>query len=402
MKFMVRFIILLILPFFVFAEPKVFEQPEVATQTFDAFIVDIKNKALERGVSQKTLTKVFTNLTPNPKVIIYDRRQPEFTQTFWKYLNGRVSEIRITKGRQFYKKHQKLLKIIEKKYGVQGQFLIAFWGLETNFGQYVGKLSVVRSLATLAYDLRRRDFFTKQLLITLELIDDDKIPFDVQGSWAGAMGWTQFMPSNIKAYGIDANKNGQLELWSNLEDVFSSSAYFLSKVGWKRGEKWGREVRLPENFDYQVASLKNKKTINEWQELGVRKITGQNLPKSNIKSALVLPVGYRGPAFLVYKNFHTILNWNRSILYAVAVGHLSDRILGLEKFKTKTIIEKRLNKKDVLFIQEKLNSLGFDSGELDGVAGPQTRSAVREYQQTQKIPADGYVGYRLLQKLQIN
>jgi membrane-bound lytic murein transglycosylase B len=399
-KIMFRFVILLILPCLVIAKP--IDEIDVVTQTFSEFLEDISIKAIDLGISQKTLDKVFLNLTPNPKVIVYDRRQPEFTQTFWNYLNKRVSEARINKGRLLYKKHKRLLEEITRKYGVQGQFLIAFWGLETNFGQYVGKLSVVRSLATLAYDLRRRDFFTKQLLVTLELIDKQKIPFDVKGSWAGAMGWTQFMPSNIKAYGVDADKNGQLELWSNLQDVFSSSAYFLSKVGWKAGEKWGREVKLPENFHYQIASLKNKKTISEWKKLGVKDITGEELPESNVKSALVLPVGHRGPVFLVYKNFHTILNWNRSILYAVAVGHLSDRILGLDKFKTKVIVEQRLNKKNVLFIQEVLNSLGFDSGEPDGVAGPKTRQAVREYQQVNNLPADGYVGYNLFQRLQQN
>ncbi|SFV61270.1 Membrane-bound lytic murein transglycosylase B precursor [hydrothermal vent metagenome] len=371
-----------------------------ATQTFDDFLNDIKKKAIAQNISQQTLDKVFSNLTPNPKVIEYDRRQPEFTQTFWEYLNKRVSNIRIKKGKNLYKQHYSLLKKIEKKYGVQGQFLIAFWGLETNFGKYIGELKIVRSLATLAYDNRRRAFFTKQLLALLKLIDDKKIPFDVKGSWAGAMGWTQFMPTNVQAYAIDENKNKKLDLWSSVDDVFASSSNFLRKIGWKKGEKWGREVSLPKDFDYRNADLKIKKSLQHWHLLGVRKIDGSELPNIELEASLVLPMGYKGPAFLVYQNFRAILNWNRSILYAIAVGHLSDRILGLGKLKTPITIEKKLSKKDIQFIQTRLNSLGFDVGKVDGIAGPKTRDAVREFQLISAFPADGFVGYSLLQQLQ--
>ncbi len=369
------------------------------TQTFDEFLSDIKILASKAGVSTKTLDIELTDLKPNPRVIELDRKQPEFTQTFWDYLIKRVSEKRVERGIKLYKEHYKLLNKIQKKYGVPGQFLIAFWGLETNFGDYIGAFDVVQSLATLAYDLRRRDFFTKQLIIVLKLIDNNKIPHEVKGSWAGAMGFTQFMPSNIEAYAIDFNDNGKLELWSNLEDIFASSANFLKNIGWKKRIKWGREVMLPDEFDYGLADLKFKKPINYWKELKIKSSNGSELPSSKINASLILPMGYKGPAFLVYANFNAILNWNRSILYAITVGHLSDRILGLDKLKTPFTKEYALSIEEVIQVQKKLNELGFNVGKPDGIIGPKTRLAVKNYQLKNNLAADGYVGSLLYEKL---
>ncbi|VVM27901.1 Membrane-bound lytic murein transglycosylase B precursor (EC [uncultured Gammaproteobacteria bacterium] len=239
-------------------------------QNFEAFLADIRIKAIKQGISETTLERAFDGLTLNPKVIQYDRNQAEFTLNFWRYMNSRVSNNRLEKGKAKLKEIRPLLVHIYKKYGVQPSILVAFWGLETNYGKHVGKMALVRSLATLSFDLRRREFFTKELLILFKLIDQEKLPHNAQGSWAGAMGDTQFMPSNVAAYGVDADKNGKLDLWDSEEDIFYSSANFLKRIGWHRGELWGREVTVPEDFDFSLAGLKIKKSIKEWVSLGVK------------------------------------------------------------------------------------------------------------------------------------
>lgn len=368
-------------------------------QNFEAFLGDIRTLAIKKGISTATLDAVFTGLTPDPKVIEYDRNQAEFTLNFWRYLTSRVSDTRLEKGKIKLRENQLLLDKAHQKYGVLPSILVAFWGLETNYGKNVGKMNLVRSLATLSFDFRRRDFFTSELLALLKLIDDGKLPYDAEGSWAGAMGNTQFMPSNVAAYGIDADQNGKLDLWGSKADIFHSSANFLKRIGWHKGEKWGREVTIPADFNFALASLKIKKSVKQWQDLGVRNTQGGDLPNSSLEASLILPMGFEGPAFLVYRNFHAILRWNRSILYAISVGHLSDKLLNNQTLIAKPVTEPSLNRADVTFIQTKLNSLGFNTGKPDGISGPKTRNATREFQQSNNLPVDGYVGYKLLQKL---
>ncbi|SMM97764.1 Membrane-bound lytic murein transglycosylase B precursor [uncultured Candidatus Thioglobus sp.] len=368
-------------------------------QNFEAFLGDIRTLAIKKGISTATLDAVFTGLTPDPKVIEYDRNQAEFTLNFWHYLTSRVSDTRLEKGKIKLRENQLLLDKAHQKYGVLPSILVAFWGLETNYGKNVGKMNLVRSLATLSFDFRRRDFFTSELLALLKLIDDGKLPYDAEGSWAGAMGNTQFMPSNVAAYGIDADQNGKLDLWGSKADIFHSSANFLKRIGWHKGEKWGREVTIPADFNFALASLKIKKSVKQWQDLGVRNTQGGDLPNSSLEASLILPMGFEGPAFLVYRNFHAILRWNRSILYAISVGHLSDKLLNNQTLIAKPVTEPSLNRADVTFIQTKLNSLGFNTGKPDGISGPKTRNATREFQQSNNLPVDGYVGYKLLQKL---
>ncbi|CAC9594161.1 Membrane-bound lytic murein transglycosylase B [uncultured Gammaproteobacteria bacterium] len=368
-------------------------------QSFEAFMTDIRHQALDQGISNATLEQALSALTLNPKVLKFDRTQAEFSQNFWRYLGSRVSEYRLNNGAEKLKIHQQTLQKNQQKYGVPAHIVVAFWGLETNYGTYTGDLSLVRSLATLSYDQRRRDFFTKQLLALLKLIDEGKIPADAKGSWAGAMGNVQFMPTNVAAYGIDADNDGEVGLWDNTQDIFASAANFLQKIGWHRGERWGCEVSIPTNFDYQLANLKTKKTVNEWQALGVRTAQHNNLPNSTLKASLILPMGYNGPAFLTYRNFHAILRWNHSILYALSVGHLSDRLAGTSRLVAKPITEPSLSREDTVLIQTKLNQLDFDTGKPDGISGPKTRNATRQYQRVNNLPIDGYVGYQLLQQL---
>ena len=246
---MFRLIIFLLFSSSVFANDTLAPKLVPEGQSFEEFLLDIRQQAIARGVSKATLDQAFSGLTPNPKVIKLDQTQAEFSQNFWRYLGSRVSEYRLNKGTQKLKLHQQALQKNYQKYGVPPHIIVAFWGLETNYGSNTGDLSLIRSLATLSYDQRRRDFFTEQLLTLLTLINDHKIPPNAQGSWAGAMGNVQFMPTNVANYGIDADQDGKIDLWDNNEDIFASAANFLQKIGWKRGQRWGREVSIPASFD---------------------------------------------------------------------------------------------------------------------------------------------------------
>lgn len=375
-------------------------EAKFAQQDFAAFLSNIRMQAISQGVSATTLDQAFAGLTPDPKVIEFDRNQAEFTLNFWRYLNSRVSAGRLAKGRLKLQENQALLNQIYQKYGIPPSILVAFWGLETNYGKQVGKMNLIRALATLSFDLRRTDFFTRELLILLKLIDDGKLPFNVQGSWAGAMGNPQFMPSNVAAYAVDSDSDGKLDLWNSVEDIMHSSANFLSAIGWHKGERWGREVKIKPDFAFALANLTTKKPVNAWQALGVRRADGSDLPNSTLQASLLLPMGFEGPAFLVYRNFHAILRWNRSILYALAVGHLADRIINQQPLLAKPLVEPVLSRDDIFAMQTRLNQLGFDAGKPDGIAGAKTRSATRAYQQANTLPIDGYVGYQLQQQLQ--
>ena len=396
---MFRLIICLLFSSWAFANDTLAPKFVPESQSFEDFLLDVRQKATSRGVSTKTLDQVFLGLTPNPKVIKFDQTQAEFSQNFWRYLGSRVSEYRLNKGDQKLKLHQQILQENYQKYGVPPHIIVAFWGLETNYGSNTGNLNLVRSLATLSYDKRRRDFFTEQLLTLLTLIDERKIPPNAKGSWAGAMGNVQFMPTNVAAYGVDADQDGKIGLWDNTQDIFSSAANFLQKIGWKRGQRWGREVSIPATFDYQLATLSVKKTVNEWRVLGIKTADGKSLPNSTMKASLLLPMGYKGPGFLVYPNFRAILRWNHSILYALSVGHLSDRLAGADKLYAAAITEPSLSRENIMQIQAQLNQFGFDTGEPDGISGPKTRNATREYQRANQLPIDGYVGYQLFQQI---
>ena len=371
-----------------------------SSHSFEEFLDQVRKTATEQGVSKSTIDKAFFELTPRPSAIASDKAQAEFNQNFWHYVNKRVNKVRLNNGKDTLKKNALLLSKTSEKYGVPAYVIVAFLGLESNYGNYMGSESLIRSLATLAYDKRRSKFFTMELIAFLKLMDKKTIPFDATGSWAGAMGAVQFMPTNVIAYGVDANNDGKVDLWNEKADIYASAANFLNKLGWKKGEKWGREALIPKNFDYQLTGLDNEKTVNEWAALGVRRGNNSNLPKSNFKASLIVPMGHRGPAFLVYRNFDTIMGWNRSILYALSVAYLSDRLNGNAKLSAKTIDEPLLSKEDIMQIQNTLNLLGYDTGTPDGMAGSKTRKATRQFQSDIGLTADGYVGYELFQQLQ--
>ena len=376
-------------------------QQGLCAEEFPSWLEELRQEARAKGVSESTLHEALENLEPIPRVIELDRRQPEFTQTFWRYLDSRVTEKRIERGRTLLQKHKALFDTIERRYGVQPRFLVAFWGLETNFGDYLGSFSVIGSLATLAYDPRRSDFFRSELLAALSIIDNGHISAaNMLGSWAGAMGQPQFMPSTFVRFAVDGNSDGRKDIWHTLPDVFASAANFLSESGWQGDKTWGREVKIPSDFNLELTGRKVKKTLAAWQNLGVRKITGQDLPKVDIEASLILPAGHAGPAFLVYNNFHTILRWNRSDFYAIAVGHLADRIIGRRPLLSfRPASEQPLSRNQVEKIQELLIARGYDPGGIDGVIGSQTRLAIKEFQRTAKLPADGHPSAELLEIL---
>ena len=368
--------------------------------SFTEWLGGLKREAQARGISPATLETAFRGVQPIKRVIELDRRQPEFTQTFWNYLNKRVSENRIRRGRQLLQTHRALFERVGAKYGVQPRFLVAFWGLESNFGDYTGVFPVVGALATLAYDPRRSDFFRAQLLSLLSVIERGDIPVDVKGSWAGAMGNCQFIPSTYQAYAVDFDGDGKRDMWNSLPDVFGSAANYLSKVGWDGKRTWGREVRLPKDFDWALTGLGTRKSLADWQGLGVRRIDGRDLPQTDLQASLVLPSGFQGPAFLVYKNFRKIMIWNRSILYAIAVGHLADRLAGQGQLRSsKPEKEVPLSRADIKSLQVMLRRVGFEPGGVDGVVGPMTRKAIKDYQSKIMLPPDGYPTMGLLERL---
>jgi len=375
--------------------------PAVADAGFAAWLDDLRREATRRGISASTLDRAFDGVAPIPRVIELDRDQPEFTQTFWTYLDKRVGENRIARGRELLARHRALLGRVEANYDVQPRFLVAFWGLESNFGDYTGAFPVVGALATLAYDERRSAFFRAQLLDLLAVIDDGHIATDAKASWAGAMGQTQFMPSTYKAYAVDFDGDGRRDLWNSLADIFASSARYLSAAGWQGNRTWGREVRLPSGFDLEMTGLETRKPLAEWQRLGVRRADGRDLPRVDIEGSVILPGGYAGgPPLMVYQNFRTTMVWNRSILYAVAVGHLADRLVGGGPFRApRPEKDEPLSRVDVAEIQRRLARLGFDPGGADGVAGPMTRRAIKRFQRDARLPADGYPTLGLLERL---
>ena len=304
-------------------------------QSFDSWLVELRAEAKERGISDATLDAALTGIEPIPRVIELDRKQPEFTLTFQQYLDRVVPQSRKNRAKARFAEHQAILKEVGDAYGVQPRFIVALWGIETDFGRVLGGFDVIPALASLAYDGRRSAYFRKELHHALRIIDEGHIAADkMKGSWAGAMGQSQFMPSSFNNFAQDYDGDGRQDIWGTQADVFASAANYLKKVGWRNDITWGRQVRLPEAgiaSPSQAMKLHDDKTwkrMNDWAALGVTRADGTALPERNIKARLVVPGGKdgvaSGPAYLVYKNFEAILKWNRSNYFAIAVGTLSD------------------------------------------------------------------------------
>jgi membrane-bound lytic murein transglycosylase B len=358
---------------------------------FAECVASLEQQAIASGVPASTVESTLAKVEYVPRVIELDRRQPEFTQTFAGYFNRRVTEQRVERGRELLQQHRALLEQLAKQYTVPPQYLLAFWGLETNYGSYLGKMPILDSLATLACDPRRSKFFTSELMAAMQLLSKPGVDTPLLGSWAGAVGHTQFMPSAYRRYALDGDGDGRVDLWNSVTDALTSGANFLQQLGWQGGLRWGREVVLPKDYDYAHLGLNNRQTLAYWRQQGLRSSSGAALPELEVEAALLLPSGYQGPAFLVYDNFDVIMRWNRSQFYALSVGHLADRINGagrLQRMPPEDLAQ--LSIIAVKHMQEKLNALGFDSGTPDGIVGPGTRQAIRAFQQQSNMVADGY------------
>ncbi len=378
--------------------------PARADAAFQAWLSDLRAEAAAQGISPGTLDRALTGVEPIPRIIELDRRQPEFTQTFWRYFDLRVTEQRIERGRALLEEQAELFRAISERYGVQPRFLAAFWGLESNYGSATGEYPVIDALVTLAYDERRSAFFRAQLLDALKIVDEGNIaPDRMMGSWAGAMGHVQFIPSTFRHYAVDQDGDGRRDIWDSLPDALGSAANFLSQIGWDPNGTWGEEVRVPADFSWELAGLDQRKTLAEWQAIGVRDAAGRDLPTTAQTASLVAPGGHTGPTFLVFQNFRVILNWNRSITYAIAVGHLADRLAGAEPLlAARPADERPLSRQEVEELQARLLAQGFDPGPPDGVVGGRTREALRAYQRNAGMPADGYPSIEVLQRLRMS
>jgi membrane-bound lytic murein transglycosylase B len=371
----------------------------VSNEDFGSWLVALKAEARARGISDNTIELAFADVTvPLDRVLELDRSQPEFTQTFSGYMRNRMSPQRIERGRRMLQEHGNLFARLQTEYGVQPQYLVSFWALESNFGDFTGGFSVVNALATLAWDPRRADMFRAELLTALRIIEDGHIAADrMTGSWAGAMGQCQFMPSTFAAYAKDGDGDGRIDIWGSVPDVMTSAANYLSRAGWKQGERWGREVLLPADFDFALSGTGVRKSVSQWNAMGVRRADGAPLGAAAMEASVIVPAGAGGPAFLAYDNFRTTMVWNRSTFYAISVGHLADRFMGEPDIRHMPDLEERaLARSDVMEMQELLNRLGHDVGEPDGILGSRTREGVRLFQLANDLPADGYASHDML------
>ncbi|AZG72996.1 lytic murein transglycosylase [Shewanella livingstonensis] len=364
----------------------------VQVQTdFATCVVNLQQKAKDAGISQQIIDTTVANLKYVPRVIELDNQQPEFTTTFGDYFDKRVTSWRVDQGRKLMAEHHLLLSRLTQQYGVPGQYIVAFWGLETNFGSYKGSMPVLNSLATLACDPRRSDYFTGELLQALKLkqqyqFDDSKMV----GSWAGAMGHTQFMPTNYRKYAVDGDGDGIADLWNSTDDALTSAANFLQHLGWKADERWGREVSLPADYSFTYLGGKHPLSLVKWRELNIKQTNGQPLATPDMQAALYLPAGHTGPAFLGYDNFNVIMRWNRSEFYAIAVGHLADRINGGLPLTRAVPQQPKLSREIVKQLQQKLNDAGFDVGKPDGILGRNSVLGLQAFQQQKGLIADGF------------
>jgi len=293
--------------------------------SFQAWLSDVRKEALSIGISEETLNHTLKDLRPIPLVIKRDRSQPEFKLTLDEYLNRVVSEKRIRNGRKNLYKHRDLLIRISKQYDVQPEFVVALWGIETRYGQRTGSFPVLAAVATLAYDGRRSRYFRRELLNALKIVDDGHISAEnMNGSWAGAMGQVQFMPSSFQSYAVDYNGDGRVDIWNNVGDALASGANYLARSGWEGNQEWGQEILLPKGFNKKLINNRIKKPFSEWQGMGV---SSKGFPQNpDLQASIVQPDGEGGRTFLAYPNYSVILKWNRSNFFAVAVGILADRI----------------------------------------------------------------------------
>lgn len=369
-------------------------------QQFARWVADFRASARAAGIDEATLQSAFDGVRFVPRAVAADRAQPEFTRTVWAYLDSAVSAQRVTRGQEKLRQLRPEVDALVARYGVPTEILVAIWGMESNFGSNVGDIPTIDALATLGFEGRREQWARGQLLAALKILQNRDIAREQMiGSWAGAMGQTQFLPSNFLAYAVDADGDGRRDIWGSVPDVMASTANFLARSGWQAGQPWAIEVRLPPGFDYARAENDVRQSSAQWAGEGLQSMDGAPLPALPDASVL-LPASARGPAFLVGQNFRTILRYNNSSSYALAVGLLAQKLTDGPGVQTPWPRDLQpLSSSQVKALQTALNARGFDTGTPDGSMGPATRRGVRAFQRSLGVPADGYPTLELLQRL---
>lgn len=383
------------------------DDPVDRTADFQAWVVRFRAEALAQGISAETFDRSFAGVRLNARVVDLNENQPEFSRAIWDYMDSAVSAIRVEKGREHLQRFRNTLGRAEDKHGVPPSIITAIWSLESNFGNNMGGFNVIEALATLAFEGRRASFGREQLLAALRIIQSGDVePRRMVGSWAGAMGQTQFIPTAFLQYAEDGNGDGRRDLWDTKADVFNSTANYLSNKGWQQDAPCFDEVRLPEGFDLSLADISIEKSVREWAGLGVTLTNGNSLQgrtglRVDSPAAVILPGGHKGPAFIAYPNFKAVLAYNNAISYALAICQLSRRFEGGASFSTDWPRGEApiLSRTDRLELQMLLNQRGFDVGEPDGVIGKRSREAIRAFQKKIGVPADGFATVTLLQSL---
>lgn len=374
---------------------------KVKNAGFSRWIDGFQGRARAKGISQTTLTRAFRGVQYDPDVIKRDRNQSEFTKTIWDYLDSAASETRIKNGKKALRQNRKVLTEIETRYGVPAEVVVAVWGLESAYGEFKGSNDVIQSLATLAYDGRRGKFFEAQLIAALKILQNGDVnPRSMTGSWAGAMGHTQFIPTSYLAYAVDFRGDGKRDIWANdPTDALASTGAYLARHGWVKGQPWGVEVKLPKGFNFGLTGMNTKKSPATWAQLGVRDITGKPVPNHG-SASILMPGGAQGAAFMIFKNFNVIERYNAADAYVIGVGHLSDRIMGgpaIQSSWPRQYLPLKLRERKEL--QRRLTRKGFDTQGVDGKIGPNTIGAIRKFQKSIGVTPDGYASIDVLKRL---
>ena len=365
------------------------------------FVAELWPAASARGVSRSAFETAFAGYNYLPKVMELTGKQPEFRQTVQQYIDRRVTDAQAGKGQAMRQEWQQTLSGAAQRWGVQPEVVLSIWGMETNFGGFMGGENTIHALATLTEGGYRTSFFREELLTALRIVIDGHVtPDKMTGSWAGAMGHTQFMPTSFMAYAVDYNGDGRKDIWNSVPDALGSTANYLNKFKWRAGETWGYEVKLPQGFDFAAARQLERAPLSQWQSMGITRVSGRAFPRQSDVGRLYMPAGASGPVFLLLPNFDVIKRYNNSDSYALAVGHLADRIIGGGAFATPWPAgDYALTTAQRMELQTLLARAGYDVGTPDGVVGPKTRAAVIAYQSRAGLPADGYVSGLLLERL---
>jgi lytic murein transglycosylase len=377
------------------------EAIRAAADNFRSCLDGLWPLAERRGVSRAAFEANTAGLTPELRIMDLLDGQPEFTKSIWDYLDILVNDARIENGRAILAQHRATFDAVEKAYGVDRYFIAAIWGVESNYGTQIGERSVIRSTATLACIGRRQDFFREEFLSALEILERGDVKADhLKGSWAGAFGPTQFMPTSFKRYAVDFDGDGRRDVVESTPDMIASTANNLKKDGWVAGQTWGYEVVVPQGFNYLLADRSRALTMREWERAGIRRPGGKAFPRPDDRAYLLVPAGAQGPGFLMLQNFRVIMKYNPAEAYALAIGHLADRLRGGEPFAQPWPRHERvLSRTERYELQQHLAQRGYDVGEPDGRVGGKTRAAIREYQSSIGHVPDGFASGAVLERL---